>query len=55
MWRGVEPKHMIFGTVFPENFFFENKESQTNKVYPTFLLFYKNSKGLKRIKKTGQT
>ena len=47
----VETKRMIIGSMFPENFIFENKEVRTNKVDPTFLLFCKNSKGLKRIKK----
>jgi len=46
-----EVKRKIVGSMFPKNFIFENSEVRTNEVDITFLLFCKNSKGLRRIKK----
>ena len=46
-----EIKRKIVGSMFPQKFIFENSEVRTNEVDITFLLFCKNSKGLRRIKK----
>ena len=51
----IETKRQIIGSMFPQKFIFKNNEVRTNNVDETFLLLCKNSKGLRRIKKTGQT
>ena len=51
----IESKRQIIGSMFPQKFIFENNQVRTNEVDPTFRLFCKKSKGLKRIKKRDKT